>query len=98
MQIGSTTGDDLVQAVTFVVCVIGLVAWLRWGRGRIGYAVAPMTYLSHRIIFYVVITLDPHMPNDFVVTWSSAISLHSAFTIATAAVMMVVIRRRGARL
>lgn len=97
MQIGISTSDDPVQFITLLVCIIGLLLWYRWGRGRIGYAVAPMSYLAHRVIFYVVITLDHDLPNSLVVMWSSAISLHSAITIATAAMMMLIINRRGIR-
>lgn len=97
MQIDNVISDDLVQSVTLVVCVFGIAAWLRWGRGRIGYAIAPIAFLFHRLIFYVVIALDRSISNDTIVMWSSAISLHSVITIASAAVMMIAISRRGVR-
>lgn len=98
MQIGDVVSDDLVQAVTFIVCLIGIVVWFRWGRGRFGYAVAPIAFLVHRAAFYVAITLDPMMDNAVVVMWSSAISLHSVITLALAAVLMIAINRRSARI
>lgn len=97
MQIGNVISDDLVQAVTLVICVFGIAAWLRWGRGRIGYAVAPISFLLHRALFYIVLLLDSTIPNEKVVMWSSAISLHSVITIASAAIMMIAISRRGIR-
>ena len=95
MQIGEVISDDLVQAVTLVISLIGIVIWLKWGRGRFGYAVSPIAFLIHRAIFYVVIIIDPHLNNDLVVMWSSAITLHSVIVIASAAAMMIAIRRRG---
>ena len=59
MQIGNVTSDDLVQAVTLIISIMGVVLWLRWGRGRIAYAVSPIAFLIHRAIFYVVIIIDP---------------------------------------
>ena len=95
MQIGNVISDDLVQAVTLIISVIGIILWIRWGRGRIAYAISPVAFLVHRAIFYVVIIIDPHLNNDLVVMWSSAISLHSVIVIASAAAMMIAIRRRG---
>lgn len=95
MQIGNVISDDLVQAVTLIISIIGVVLWLRWGRGRIAYAVSPLAFLIHRAIFYVVIIIDPHLSNDFVVMWSSAISLHSVIVIASAALLMLAVNRRG---
>lgn len=97
MQIGNIASDDLVQAVTLVISLIGIVLWLRWGRGRIAYAVSPIAFLIHRVIFYIVIIINPHLNNDLVVMWSSALSLHAVIVIASAAVMMLVISRRGVR-
>lgn len=97
MQIGDVVSDDLVQAVTLVISLIGVALWLRWGRGRIGYAVAPISFLLHRAAFYIVVTLDRSLSNAQIVMWSSAISLHGAITIVSAAAMMIVIRRRGMR-
>ena len=97
MQIGNIVSDDLVQFVTLIICIIGAACWFVWGRGRIGYAIAPISFLLHRAIFYVVITVYPALDNSIVVMWSSAISLHSVITVATAAAMMLIIRRRGLR-
>lgn len=89
MQIGSVTDDDLVQIVTLIMCVIGIVAWLIWGRKRLGYALTPISFLIHRAIFYIALMVDPAMPNQQVVIWSSAISLHSVITVTSAAVLMI---------
>jgi len=98
MQIGNVTSDDLVQAVTLIISLIGVWLWWRWCKGRIAYAISPIIFLIHRAIFYVVITLDPHLSNDIVVMWSSAISLHSVIVVASAALLMLVVTRRGMRL
>lgn len=61
-----------------------------------GYVVSPVLFLIHQVVFYIVITLDKSMSDDALVIWSSAINLHAAITIASAAVLMIVImRRRG---
>ena len=97
MQIGNIVSDDLVQSVTLIICIVGVVGWFIWGRGRMGYAIAPISFLLHRAVFYIIITIYPALDNQVVVMWSSAISLHSVITVATAAAMMLTIRRRGLR-
>ena len=95
MQIGDVVSDDLVQFVTLVLSVIGALLWLRWGlrANRVGYAIAPITFLIHRALFYVVITFW-RIPNADVVMWSSAISLHSVLTLIMATIVMIVFARQ----
>lgn len=90
MQIGSVATDDFSQALTLVLSIIGVVLWMRWAntRERKLYAIAPLSYLGHRVVFYVVITLVA-LPSDQAVIWSSAISLHSVITLVVAALSML---------
>lgn len=99
IQIGEIAADDLIQLITALLCILGAVAWYLWGRRRhtIGYAVAPMAFLLHRAVFYVVITADHHLNNEIVVMWSSAISLHSVITVASAAGVMLFAQKRRKR-
>jgi cytochrome bd-type quinol oxidase subunit 2 len=99
MQIGSNPTDDWVQLITLVVCVIGLIAWLVWGKHRMGYALTPISYLAHRIIFYVALILFPTMSSNTMAIWASALSLHAALVLTVAAFIMVYfgrLRRRQA--
>ncbi len=89
MQIGLLAADDFSQALTLALSVVGMALWIRWAstRNRRLYAIAPLSYLLHRAVFYVVITLFV-IPNDQAVIWSSAISLHSVITLIVAALSM----------
>lgn len=96
MQIGSVISDDLVQFVTLALCFVGIYIWLRWAnqRGSICYAVAPIIFFVHRAVYYIVITFNHSIPNEIVVMWSSAISLHSVITIILGALSMIIFARR----
>lgn len=89
MQIGSVAADDFSQALTLALSIAGVALWLRWAdnRTRLLYAIAPLSYLLHRAVFYVVITLF-YVPNDQTVIWSSAISLHGVITLILAVLSM----------
>lgn len=95
MQIGSITQDDLVQFVTLLASAIGVAVFGWWMRhsGRPGYAVAPLSYFAHRIIFYAALTVWPNLDNADVVMWSSALSLHSVLTILIGGAAMVQVIR-----
>ena len=97
MQIGSVTTDDLVQAVTFIACLIFIATWFYWGRRRLGYIVLPVSFLIHRAIYYVAILLDSTLTNAQIVMWSSAISLQSVITVGAASLIMIAVGRRGNR-
>lgn len=97
MRIGLIIEDDLVQLITFVVCVAGVFIWLRWGRGRWGYTVAPITYLLHCVVFLVTITLDHSLSDEAIIMWSSAITLQAVITVTSAAALMLILRRRNGK-
>jgi len=87
--------DDVVQLLTLLASLVGVaifIAWSRWSR-RSGYAVAPLSYFVHRVIFYLVLIVDPSMDNRQVVMWSSALSLHSVLMLLLGGIAMYQIAR-----
>lgn len=92
------TGHQVVQAATWLLALVGLVVWALWARRRpdLGlYAVPPITWLGHALIFYtLVFAKDAGLftaPLSFT-NWSAVLRLHAVILLS--GVGMLLLSRR----
>ncbi len=77
------TAHQVVQATTWLLALIGLVVWALWARRRPEfrlYAVPPITWLGHAVIFYTMVFIRDigSIPVSLSFTrWSTILRLHA---------------------
>lgn len=65
--------------------VAGIITWSIWGkRSKNGlFAVAPLSWLIHLVIFYGLLLIQkPAVGNPMFTTWSLTLRLHAAFLVS----------------
>ena len=91
------------QYAAIALAVVGILTWVRWaqGNGRIKlYAIAPISWLVHVIIFYGARSIfnPASVPSRFFLEWGIAVSLHGVILmIAGALIMLDYARQKAAR-
>lgn len=67
------------QDVVIIASIIGIIVWVIWlrrNRDRWGFAVAPLSYFTHVIVFNIFVYTGK-FDVEFLNGWSNAIRLHS---------------------
>lgn len=88
------------QVFTFTLALAGVIIWLRWAlanRRDWLYAVAPVSWLLHVVIFYAALFLFRDGTRETALLfngWSSAVRLHAVFLMAGGGLIIAVDRRR----
>ena len=67
--------------INLVLSLAGLLIWVVWAyrnRQMLGYAIPPVSWLLHSVIFYVArFALSDGSPSEFFTLWSSILRLHA---------------------
>lgn len=82
----------LIQMVALCLAIIGVATWTLWGlrhRSRRLYAVAPLSWLLHVMIYYMSVLIDNPIPGSEIYTsWSAVLRLHGVILILGAGIIM----------
>lgn len=85
------------SVLAMVMAIIGVVTWLRWTylQPRLAwFGVAPLTYLLHVLLFYLVLIIMRPAPTEFFSQWSIVLRIQALATIIAAAFIMIFDRNR----
>ena len=89
------TPIEELQVVNACIAFIGLLIWVIWAAknkaGRL-YAIAPITWLLHSMVFYTLIFLRNFADMTFAInftSWSSVLRLHAVILICGIGLLMV---------
>lgn len=90
---------QVVQAATWLLALIGLVVWALWARHHPDirlYAVPPVTWLGHALLFYSLVFMRDAgilVPASLsFMLWSSVLRLHAMILLTGFGVMLLVER------
>ena len=87
---------DVFRILTVVITCIGLYSWVYWmlRHKKVWlFAVAPITFFIHLLVFYLVVILIG-LPNITVNYWSSGLRLHAVITFFLIGANLITIERR----
>ncbi len=89
------TTPDMFRMVAMLISLIGIAIWLVWARrfeDRWRYAVAPITWLAHIMIYYGAYFISMYLGTYetlFFTNWSLVVRMQSILTISGAGLLLI---------
>ena len=84
--------DIFLSWLIIILAITGSICWLIWAirnKQIWGYSVAPLSYLTHILVFTVCRLFEDSVDVVFLNRWSSFIQVHSLIVLILAAIVML---------
>lgn len=88
--------EPILHYIIIALGVIGLAVWLYWSfvhKHRRNYAISPLFYIAHLLLFYIITTLNL-ISQQIYILWIDLVFLHSIIVVISAGILMTQLMRR----